>query len=62
MKKAVDLSFVFCVDPDKGQKAYDKLPPQLVRHLAACFAFKAGLAPDPGFYDGPAPEIPDEED
>jgi hypothetical protein len=57
----VDLSFVFCVDPDKGQKAYDKLPPQFVRHLAACFAFKAGLAPNPGFYDGPQPEIPEEE-
>jgi hypothetical protein len=61
-KKPIDLSYIYCDgDLDRAQRRYDRLPTELVRHLAACFAHKAGLAPDPGFYSGPKPEIPEED-
>jgi hypothetical protein len=59
-RKPVDLSHVYAVDPDKGQEAFDKLPPELIDHLWAAFAHAAGIAPHPGFYDGPKPEVPEE--
>ena len=56
----IDLSAVFGSEPDKGQKLHDSMPPELWCHLAACFAYKAGLCGDPGVYTGPLPETTEE--
>jgi hypothetical protein len=55
-RKPVDLSAVYAVDPDLGQERHGELPREILDHLAAVFAHDAGLGPDPGFYDGPAPK------
>jgi len=34
-KRMTDLSHVYAVDPDKGQEEHGKLPPEVIRHLAA---------------------------
>jgi hypothetical protein len=62
-RKPVDLSYIYC-DGDLGraQRNHGELPPELIRHMCAAFAHKAGLAPSPGFYSGPAPEPPPEEE
>jgi len=60
-KKSIDLSDVFCVDPDEGQARHSEYPAQAWIHFAKAFAFKAGIVPDPGFYAGPAPDPPAEE-
>jgi len=55
-KKSVDLSDVFCVDPDKGQDRHSKYPAEVWIHFARAFAHKAGIGLDPGFYSGPTPD------
>ena len=57
-RKSIDLSFIYTV----GQKRHGELPPEIMRHFAACFAHAAGLGPDPGFYEGPAPKEYDDDD
>jgi hypothetical protein len=46
----IDLSAVFCSEPDKGQEVHDSMPPEIWRHLAACFTYKAELCNNPGVY------------
>jgi hypothetical protein len=60
-RKSIDLSSIYTVDPDIGQKRHGELPPEIMRHFAACFAHAACLGPDPGFYDGPAPKEYDDD-
>jgi hypothetical protein len=60
-RKPVDLSQIYCIgDQDEAQRRHGELPPEIVDHWAAVFAWKAGLGPDPGFYVGPKPKVYDE--
>ena len=52
-KKAIDLSSVFCSEPDEGQAAHARFPDEVWLHFAAAFAAKAGLCEHPGVYSGP---------
>jgi len=59
----IDLSAVFCSEPDKGQELNDSMPPEIWRHLAAGFAYKAGLCDNPpGVYTGSVPETKEDEE
>jgi hypothetical protein len=50
----IDLSDVFCVDPDEGQKRHDEMDASVWIHFAMMFAFKAGqISDDPGVYKPP---------
>jgi hypothetical protein len=61
-KKVIDLSAVFCSEPDKGQEIWDGLPQEFHLHFAQCFAAAAGLCPAPGEYQGPPVNIPEDEE
>jgi hypothetical protein len=57
-KKIVDLSSVYCVaDLDEAQRRLD----ELVNHLRAAFAHKAGVGAHPGTYAGRPPKVYDTE-
>jgi hypothetical protein len=61
-KKIVDLSSVYCVaELDKAQRRFDELPDELVNHLRAAFAHKAGVGAHPGTYAGRPPKVYDTE-
>jgi hypothetical protein len=57
------LSCIYCVgDQDEAQRCFDQLPKELVTHIWAAFAHKAGLCPHPGVYAGPVPKDYDPKD
>ena len=43
---------------DRQQEIWDRaIPTELIMHMAAAFAHKAGLGPHPGKYTGPQPDF-----
>lgn len=59
-QKVIDLSAVFCVDPDEGQEVWDSLPYEFHLYFAGCFAAQVGLCEAPVEYKGPPVKMPDE--
>jgi hypothetical protein len=61
-RKSIDLSFIYAIDRDVGKERHGELPPEIMHHFAIAFAQAAGLGPDSGFHEGPAPKEHENED